>query len=98
MAGMSLTSNLNAYKYFETVARLRAITRAEEELSVSPSAVSQQFKLLEQRLGVKLFLRDGRHVSITLEGEKTVPDRHYCAAGVARCRTGGGKDPPIQTE
>lgn len=67
---MALTPNLNAYLYFETVARRGTITRAAEELSVSPSAVSQQVKLLEQRLGVKLFRRDGRVLSLTLEGEQ----------------------------
>lgn len=67
---MPLTSNLNAYKHFETVARRGTITRAAEELSVSPSAVSQQIKLLEQRLGVKLFRREGRLLSLTLEGEQ----------------------------
>ncbi|WP_439122131.1 LysR substrate-binding domain-containing protein [Marivita sp.] len=67
---MSLTTNLNAYLYFETVARRGTITRAAEELSVSPSAVSQQIKLLEQRLGIKLFRRDGRTLSLTLEGEQ----------------------------
>jgi len=67
---MSLTSNLKAYLYFETVARRGTITRAAEELSVSPSAVSQQIKLLEQRMGIRLFRRDGRLLSLTLEGEQ----------------------------
>ncbi len=67
---MPLSPNLNAYLYFEAVARRGTITRAAEELSVSPSAVSQQVKLLEQRLGLKLFRRDGRLLSLTLEGEQ----------------------------
>ena len=62
--------NLNAYLYFETVARRGTITRAAEELSVSPSAVSQQIKQLEQLLGVRLFRREGRRLSLTLEGEQ----------------------------
>lgn len=66
---MSLNRNINAYVYFEAVARRGTLSRAAEELSVSPSAVSQQIKLLEQRLGVKLFRRDGRLLSLTLEGE-----------------------------
>lgn len=39
-------------------------------MSVSPSAVSQQIKLLEQQLGVKLFRRESRQLSLTLEGEQ----------------------------
>jgi len=62
--------NLNAHLYFETVARRGTVTRAAEELSVSPSAVSQQLKQLEQQLGIKLFRRDGRLLSLTLEGEQ----------------------------
>ncbi|WIV50409.1 LysR substrate-binding domain-containing protein [Marivivens sp. LCG002] len=67
---MSRTVNLNAFLYFESVARRGTITRAAEELCVSPSAVSQQIKLLEQQLGVKLFRRDGRAVRLTFEGNQ----------------------------
>jgi len=67
---MPRATNLNGYLYFETAARRGTITRAAEELSVSPSAVSQQIKLLEQRLGVRLFRREGRLLSLTLEGEQ----------------------------
>jgi len=67
---MSRTPNLNGFLYFETVARRGTISRAAEEMSVSPSAVSQQIKLLEQNLGVKLFRRQGRMLSLTLEGEQ----------------------------
>lgn len=66
---MTRAPNLNALPYFEAVARRGSLTRAAEELSVSPSAVSQQIKLLEQHLGVKLFRRTGRNLSLTLEGE-----------------------------
>jgi len=61
---------LNAYIYFEAVARRGAINRAAEELAISPSAVSQQIKLLEQQMGVRLFRKDGRRLSLTLEGEQ----------------------------
>lgn len=66
---MPRAPNLNALPYFEAVARRGSLSRAAEELSVSPSAVSQQIKLLEQQLGVKLFRRTGRVLSLTLEGE-----------------------------
>ncbi|MCO6384809.1 LysR substrate-binding domain-containing protein [Oceanicola sp. 502str15] len=75
---MARTENLNAILYFESVARRGTLSRAAEELSVSPSAVSQQIKLLEQQLGVKLFRRDGRQLSLTLEGEQL-----YQSAGTA---------------
>ena len=67
---MARPLNLNAFLYFETAARRGTLSRAAEELSVSPSAVSQQIKLLERQLGVKLFRREGRRLSLTLDGEQ----------------------------
>jgi LysR family glycine cleavage system transcriptional activator len=43
---------------FESLARLRSVTRAGDELSVTPSAVSHRIRQLEGQLGLKLFSRD----------------------------------------
>jgi LysR family glycine cleavage system transcriptional activator len=67
---MARMNSLNSYVFFEAVARRKSVTRAAEEMLVSPSAVSQQIKLLEQNLGIKLFRREGRTSSLTLEGEQ----------------------------
>jgi len=48
---------LNALRFFESAARHRSFARAAEELHVTPAAVSQQIKLLEDHLGVVLFKR-----------------------------------------
>jgi LysR family glycine cleavage system transcriptional activator len=48
---------LNALRFFEAAARHRSFARAAEELHVTPAAVSQQIKLLEDHLGVILFKR-----------------------------------------
>lgn len=48
---------LNALRFFEAAARHRSFVRAAEELHVTPAAVSQQIKLLEEYLGVTLFKR-----------------------------------------
>lgn len=48
---------LNALRFFEAAARQRSFVRAAEELHVTPAAVSQQIKLLEDHLGVVLFKR-----------------------------------------
>ncbi len=60
---------LNAVAYFEAVARHSHLTLAAHELGVSPSAVSQQIRLLEERLGVCLFRRLKRKLILTEEGE-----------------------------
>ena len=44
---------------FETLARLRSVTNAAEELCVTPSAVCHRVKQLEQIIGTKLFGRAG---------------------------------------
>lgn len=62
--------NLNAMNYFEAVARLGGVSKAAEELGVSPSAVSQQVRMLEQQFGVRLFRREKRRLSLTLDGER----------------------------
>lgn len=67
---MSRDPTLNGMIYFEAVARHGKVARAAEDLNVSPSAVSQQIKLLEEMLGVSLFRRDKRQLSLTLEGEQ----------------------------
>ena len=48
---------LNAVRAFEAAARHLSFARAAEELHVTPAAISQQVKLLEEHLGVALFVR-----------------------------------------
>lgn len=67
---MSRELNLNGMLYFEAVARHGRVSKAAEEIGVSASAVSQQIKFLEQQIGVSLFRRDKRLLSLTLDGER----------------------------
>lgn len=53
---------LNALRVFHVVVRHKSFRSAAEELSVTPQAVSQQIKLLEDALGVTLFERKGRAI------------------------------------
>lgn len=62
--------NVKATEYFEAVARLGTVTRAANELGVSPSAVSQQVRLLESQFGVKLFRREKGRLALTLDGDR----------------------------
>lgn len=59
---------LNAIKAFEAAARLGSFTRAAEELSVTHGAVSRQIRLLEDWLGIRLFLRTSRNTVPTQAG------------------------------
>ena len=62
--------NLKATEHFEAVARLGSVTKAAQELGVSPSAVSQQIRSLEAQFGVKLFRREKRRLLLTLDGDR----------------------------
>ena len=65
---------LNALRTFEAAARHRQFLRAAEELSVTHGAVSKQIRLLEEHLGVQLFLRRGRSLALTPEGQRLSDD------------------------
>jgi LysR family glycine cleavage system transcriptional activator len=56
---------LNALKAFEATARLKSLTKAAQELHVTQGAVSQQVKLLEEYLGLPLFIRKSRKLILT---------------------------------
>lgn len=60
---------LNALKAFEVSARLLSFTKAANELFVTQAAVSHQIKLLENHLGLKLFMRKNRTLLLTEEGQ-----------------------------
>src|ERR1700736_2684933 len=64
---------LNGLRSFEAAARHLSFTRAADELSVTPGAVSQQVKSLEMALGVTLFRRLPRSLVLTDEGEAYLP-------------------------
>lgn len=57
--------SLNALRAFEAAARLGGFTAASEELNVSPAAVAQQIKNLEDWLGTPLFERHSQGVRLT---------------------------------
>ncbi|WP_018262710.1 LysR substrate-binding domain-containing protein [Methylobacterium sp. WSM2598] len=61
---------LRAITVFHAVARSGSITRAAEELGVTPSAVSQQIQTLEVGLGTALIGKAGRNVVLTEAGER----------------------------
>ncbi|MVX65855.1 LysR family transcriptional regulator [Clostridium chromiireducens] len=61
--------DLNLYKVFFIVSKYKNISHASEVLYVSQPAVSKSIKTLENALGVKLFLRSSKGVTLTSEGE-----------------------------
>jgi LysR family transcriptional regulator, glycine cleavage system transcriptional activator len=60
---------LAALRFFEAAGRLQSFKLAAAELNVTPSAVSHGIVGLEQSVGVELFIREPRKLSLTPAGE-----------------------------
>ena len=85
-------------RVFNEVARNLSFARAAEVLHLTPPAVTMQIKELEGHVGMPLFERRGKHVSLTTVGEymlvyarkilATVKDAEDAAARLQRAETG----------
>src|SRR3954462_11939521 len=64
---------LAAVRVFEAAARHENFTLAAAELGMTQAAVSYQIKLLEERLGVPLFVRSKRRVTLSEAGRRGAP-------------------------
>jgi len=64
---------LNAVRAFEAAARHMSFSKAAEELNVTPAAISQQIRALEDIAGVKLFRRLTRALLLTDAGRIALP-------------------------
>lgn len=69
-----LTSSPRNLMVFEAAARLGSFTRAAQELNVQQPAISAAIKQLEAALGVTLFLREHRKISLTAAGQRLYSD------------------------
>lgn len=73
---MSRLPPLIALSYFEVAARTKSFAKAAKELHVTPAAISHQVKALEEYLGVELFVRHHRRVSLTPAARASLPELH----------------------
>lgn len=64
---------LNALRVLDAAARHLSFTRAADELAVTPAAVGQQIRALEETLGVVLFRRTTKGLELTPEAERGLP-------------------------
>jgi DNA-binding transcriptional LysR family regulator len=65
---------LNALRAFEAAARHLSFKLAAHELHVTPAAVGQQVKALEERLGIRLFERLHKQLILTAAGQAYLPE------------------------
>jgi len=66
---MAKSLPLNALIAFEVAARHESFSKAADELNVTPAAISQQIRTLEELLGVQLFHRLNRGLTLTSAGK-----------------------------
>lgn len=70
MADLRRLPNLAALRAFEAAARHQNFSRAAEELHLTHGAISHQVRALEDELGVLLFVRRGKRITIAPDGER----------------------------
>ncbi len=75
---------LSALFAFEAAGRLGSFTRAAGELGVTQAAVSKQITTLEERLGLRLFIRRARHVELSPAGSELFVTTTAALASIAR--------------
>lgn len=65
---------LNSLRAFSAVAETLSFSRAADSLNVTHAAVSQQVKILEERIGLTLIERNGKVFSLTTDGKSLAHD------------------------
>lgn len=83
-----MQAKLEQYKIFKAVADTGNISATAKSLYISQSAVSQSVKLLEDSLGVRLFSRSKRGVTLTKDG---LTMYEYVAAALSLLESGEAK-------
>lgn len=61
---------LQSLRALDAVARLGSLTAAAERLNLTRSAISHQLKLLQDRVGISLYERHGRGITLTVAGKQ----------------------------
>jgi DNA-binding transcriptional LysR family regulator len=78
-------------KYFIAVSEELNFRRAAKKLNITQPPLSQQIKLLEEKIGFKLLKRDKSHVSLTLAGNKFLKDSYDITSKIKRSILTGKK-------
>jgi DNA-binding transcriptional LysR family regulator len=73
---------LRHLRYFVAVAEEEHMTRAAEKLGIHQPPLSQQIQMLEQELGVQLFIREARRIQLSPAGKLFLSDARVILANV----------------
>lgn len=65
--------SIEKLEYFYMIARYNSISKASTELYISVSSLSSSLKSLENELGYSLFIRNGKKLTLSENGERILP-------------------------
>lgn len=91
--------SLTALRAFAATAEMRSFSHAARAMNVTPAAVAQQVRALEEDFAVALVQRDGRGVSLTAEGEalaQALSEGFAAFQRGAEALRSGGTDRPVR--
>lgn len=91
----SMAFTFRQLQYFVAVAEQGTVSRAAQNLSISQSSVTEAIKELEGDLGVELFERHPRGLSITHQGHQFLRHATKILAGVSDARLAFARDQQI---
>lgn len=77
--------SLESLRCFVATARLLSFRAAAKSVALTPAALGQRVKNLEDELGVTLFLRTTRSVQLTQEGLLLLPRAESCLEAARAC-------------
>jgi len=83
---------LNALRAFEATARHQSFTRAARELGVTPAAVGQLVRSLEDRIGMDLFVRQRHRLILSPSAERLAPVVGQALDDIAAALDGAATD------
>jgi DNA-binding transcriptional LysR family regulator len=77
--------DLESLRCFEAAARFFNFRTAARTVALSPAAFSARIKALESQLGIELFQRTTRRVTLTAAGVRLLPQARRCLDEARRC-------------
>lgn len=81
---LTVNLDLRLLPSFQAVAQELHFGRAADRLGIAQPALSQQIRRMETQLGVELFVRDSRSVTLTPAGAALLPETHGALDAVRR--------------
>lgn len=88
--------NLKRIEYFNVLAQTGNLHRASEMLHLSPPALSKAMKVLEEELGVSLWVKNGRNIILTDSGKMLLKKSQTLIEEMKKLKDSLSGDPEIK--